>query len=292
MSFKLNVTILVFFGYFFLTGISLSAETSSKFYKYTIKNGDTIEDIAWILNVSQKELSGWNPNISFNDIKPGQMIKYLPHNKFHVYIVQKGDTISRITKALNVSGSDLLKWNQDMGIHNIYPGDKIKYMPQEIQLNEALSALAKLRNQNNNIKELDEIKAKIDTIGAKMDVTKLQKRKKEEISYLFIYIAITVIALSLIMIMLWLRKMKYTGTLKYPHGPGTEHEQTISYYKSKQIDADREKIKIKSSPPPFLIDDHTKMFESNIDKVGIDVEIEKGDAIDESIDALKKLSKH
>ena len=119
--------------------------------KYTVKEGDSYHSIAMSLGVSRNDLMeknggmhqrlkvGEEIQIPFSKPKPKVVEKpkvkvWAPKAK-EVYIVQSGDNLYSISKKLNVSVSDLQKWNNKGNSTNIYPGEKLKLNNTQIHLN-------------------------------------------------------------------------------------------------------------------------------------------------------------
>lgn len=109
--------------------------------RYTIKEGDTYNSIAALLGVSREELIEKNggmhkrlevgKEIQIPFSKPEPKLKpkasvWTPPQKATVYTVRSGDNLYSISKSVNVSVSDLQKWNNKGSSANIYPGEKLK----------------------------------------------------------------------------------------------------------------------------------------------------------------------
>ncbi len=94
---------------------------------YTIKKGDTIEEIAKNHNLTVDELKRIN-NLTSDKIAAGETLTLLPNNKkltdkvtekvtnnASSYIVKKGDSIGKIAEKFNVSIKDIQTWNNLAG---------------------------------------------------------------------------------------------------------------------------------------------------------------------------------
>lgn len=105
---------------------------------YIVKRGDTLHDIARRHNVTVRQLQRWN-DLTSSVLKPGMKLVIYPpvtsdaapstrsktrENQI-VYVVRKGDTISRIASAHNVSEPDLRKWNSLTRTNKIYAGQEL-----------------------------------------------------------------------------------------------------------------------------------------------------------------------
>jgi membrane-bound lytic murein transglycosylase D len=125
-----------------------SSDVSSKSQKihHKVHSGETLGQIASKYNVSVSDLRYWN-DISGNKIKVGRsLVVYTDRNSAKVnsssskaaekvaestgeyitYKVKSGDTIWGIASAYNVSGEDLMKWNDIGEANKIKPGQTIK----------------------------------------------------------------------------------------------------------------------------------------------------------------------
>ncbi|MCR5032181.1 MAG: LysM peptidoglycan-binding domain-containing protein [Lachnospiraceae bacterium] len=115
---------------------------------YTVVKGDTLNKIAAKLQVPLADLLSWNTIKNRNLIYPGQPILYyvtvtktvtkgtaqisendpVPEETADgTYVVEKGDTLSRIARKLKLSLKQLLSKNTFKNINLIFPGQKIKY---------------------------------------------------------------------------------------------------------------------------------------------------------------------
>lgn len=110
---------------------------------YTVKDGDTLSEIAERYHVGLSKARKWN-NLRYNStIHPGQSIViYLPSGsgtqvagssdqkdmdgKKKVYhTVRKGETLSAISRQYSTRVSDILAWNSSIKKDLVYPGDKL-----------------------------------------------------------------------------------------------------------------------------------------------------------------------
>ncbi len=79
------------------------------FNNYTVKNGDTLWDIANDYNTTVSELKSLN-NLSTNVLQIGQVLK-VPSKKQSTYTVRKGDSLWKIAEKYNTSVNELMKLN-------------------------------------------------------------------------------------------------------------------------------------------------------------------------------------
>lgn len=86
---------------------------------HTVKSGDTLSEIALQNSITVNEIKSLN-NLSSSLIFPGQILKLSDETSDSksstttsstTYIVQKGDSLSKIAAAYKVTVNDLLKWN-------------------------------------------------------------------------------------------------------------------------------------------------------------------------------------
>ena len=106
---------------------------------YVVKSGDTLEKIAAEHGVSIRQIQRWN-NLSSTLIRPGmrlaiyQLVKVATTvstkqaekgKREIIYVVRKGDTISRIASAHNVAEPELRKWNSLQHTNKIYAGQEL-----------------------------------------------------------------------------------------------------------------------------------------------------------------------
>ncbi|MDD5277411.1 MAG: LysM peptidoglycan-binding domain-containing protein [Methylovulum sp.] len=103
---------------------------------YAIKKGDTFWNISQRFSVNPKDIAQWNNITLKTALVPGrklvikssnqQLASASPSIRLIHYTVNKGDTLTKISKKFNVSIDDLRKSNSDMLIRNIRPGQKLK----------------------------------------------------------------------------------------------------------------------------------------------------------------------
>lgn len=99
---------------------------------YTVKKGDTIEDIAQKFNVPIFDLIGINDLQGAYRLIPGQNLKIpvIGNEIFDYYTVKKGDSVYSISKKFNIEPNNLLMLNR-IGVNDyIYPNQQI-IVPKE-----------------------------------------------------------------------------------------------------------------------------------------------------------------
>ena len=104
---------------------------------YTVKKGDTFWNISQRFSVSPKELAEWNKITLKTALVPGRKLTIKSQNqqlasassvRLVHYTVNKGDTLSKITRKFNVTFDDLRKSNSNNAIKDLRPGQKLKIL--------------------------------------------------------------------------------------------------------------------------------------------------------------------
>ena len=103
---------------------------------YTVIKGDSLRKISVKLGVTLNDLRKWNTFKNINLIYPGQKIVYYvtiskgdasANGSEGVYIVQKGDNLTKIARRLKTTIRALLSKNYIKNKNLIYPGQIIEY---------------------------------------------------------------------------------------------------------------------------------------------------------------------
>lgn len=94
--------------------------------EYTVKSGDTLNEIADAFGLSLSDLIAANPQISDPDsIFPGQEIN-IPSSRVFTYSVASGNTLYAISQAFGISLDSLIAANPQITNPNlIFPGQVI-----------------------------------------------------------------------------------------------------------------------------------------------------------------------
>ena len=92
---------------------------------YIVKKGDTLSKIASIYNLNYKYLAKYNNINNPNLIYPGQAIKIPNETNSKIYIVKRGDDLTKIANMFNTTVNDLVTLNDIKKPDLIYPGQKI-----------------------------------------------------------------------------------------------------------------------------------------------------------------------
>lgn len=113
----------------------VSRSDDSRYYKYTVKRGDTLWKIASRNGTTVsviKKANGLTSNRIYSGMtlmvpgKTSSNTESLAGNDFITYTIKKGDSLWGIAKAFNVTVSDLARWNGISRNSRLYPGDRLK----------------------------------------------------------------------------------------------------------------------------------------------------------------------
>ncbi|MFA6463751.1 MAG: M23 family metallopeptidase [Candidatus Paceibacterota bacterium] len=98
---------------------------------YTVKQGDTLSEIAALFNVSKNTVLWANDLKSEKDLKPGDQLLILPVSGIE-HTVVKGETLSSIAKKFGADSGDILSFNDlssakdlKVGMDIIIPGAEV-----------------------------------------------------------------------------------------------------------------------------------------------------------------------
>ena len=106
-------------------------EPENNYKTITILRGDTLSQIAREYGVSVNELARINNIQNINLIYAGSKLKVPVNNSVNsnieeiVYIVKRGDTLSRIASEYNVTVNEIARDNQIQNVNLIYPGQRL-----------------------------------------------------------------------------------------------------------------------------------------------------------------------
>jgi len=132
-----------------LTKKSLTSKVVNKSldnYTYVISKGDTLAKLALKFNTSVSNLLKINNLKDSNAIKVGQKLLIPKNNlkitdkkiKKSIYIVEKGDTLAKISKLTGISVAKLIKYNNLSG-HQIKVGQKIYLRANNLKKSKTLA---------------------------------------------------------------------------------------------------------------------------------------------------------
>jgi membrane-bound lytic murein transglycosylase D len=110
-------------------------DDGSRYYKYTVKRGDTLWKIASRNGTTVSVIKRAN-SLTSNRIYAGMTLMVpgrissntgsLAEKDFILYTIKKGDSLWEIAKAFNVTVNDLARWNGISRNSRLYPGNKLK----------------------------------------------------------------------------------------------------------------------------------------------------------------------
>lgn len=108
-------------------------ENKTKVIYYQVKLGDNLTKIAKEYQVTVNDLLKWNSIINPNLIFPNEIIRINTNYDYTVtssgnntiYIVKKGNTLTKIANLYHVTINNLVTWNQIKNPNLIYPGEEI-----------------------------------------------------------------------------------------------------------------------------------------------------------------------
>ncbi len=90
--------------------VTVPEETGGEISEYTVKEGDTLSEIAEAHNVSTKTILWANDLANANSIRPGDTLVILPVSGIQ-YTIKSGDTLSALSKRYDVDASEILSYN-------------------------------------------------------------------------------------------------------------------------------------------------------------------------------------
>ncbi|MBQ6094752.1 MAG: LysM peptidoglycan-binding domain-containing protein [Lachnospiraceae bacterium] len=110
-------------------------KSKAELQTYVVQRGDTLSRIAAKLHTSVRRLVELNGIMNPNRIYPGQKLLYGDGNASDgtmppasgTYVVQRGDTLSRIAAKLGVSVGQLVQQNAIQNPNRIWPGQVLRY---------------------------------------------------------------------------------------------------------------------------------------------------------------------
>ena len=134
--------------------------SSDKITTYTVKNGETIGQIATKFGISKNTILYDNTNIKNNVLKTGQILIILPVDGVS-YTVKKGDTIASIAKAYKADSNDISEYN-DISDKDLQIGDKIIVPGGTIIKKVAPVVVPKVEKEQPKVQEPEKIETQPD----------------------------------------------------------------------------------------------------------------------------------
>lgn len=124
--YKLNDTYIKGYGITNLYKEQNVSPSDENYIIYKVVKGDTLSGIAKKYNTNVDKLVVLNNIKDKNKIYVGQTLKVPSNSEPFYYIIQKGDTLSKISKKYNTSITQLVNWNNIKNPNVIYAGQKIR----------------------------------------------------------------------------------------------------------------------------------------------------------------------
>lgn len=120
-----------------------ATSTSGNKLTYQVKSGDTLWQIAQNHKVSVKQLTAWNHLNKDSKLQMGQKLTIVaPPTQAEAeqirtvsYKVKSGDSLARIASKFKVTVAELLEWNSLTSSQYIQPGQVLKLVVDESNLN-------------------------------------------------------------------------------------------------------------------------------------------------------------
>lgn len=108
-----------------LKRLQLEMEATKKYLTYTIRQGDTLSEIAQRFDIPMEEIAATNQIADVHRIRAGDTIKI--RKKEIPYVVKRGDTLPEIAKKHGLDPDEIVAHNPMLSRHNhtIFPGQTL-----------------------------------------------------------------------------------------------------------------------------------------------------------------------
>lgn len=116
-------------GFFDSNTVFEKSSLSDKIIVYTVKEGDTLSEIAELFDISSNTIR-WENNFSGSTIRVGQKLNILPVTGVK-HIVKSGDTISKIASKYEAEAEDIFIFNDINSKDTLKQGDLV-FVPNGI----------------------------------------------------------------------------------------------------------------------------------------------------------------
>ena len=93
----------------------IPVQNTSIFERYEIKKGDSLYKIAQLYDTTVDTLAKINGLSSTDYIYPGNIL-LVPRKGIKIYVTEEGDTISKISKKVNIPAGQLLNQNPNVNL--------------------------------------------------------------------------------------------------------------------------------------------------------------------------------
>lgn len=103
--------------------VDVYAQSTAQTFHYTIKQGDTFHSVAVRFNTTTAKISSMNPALDPGNLTVGGKLKVTPGSGVITYIVQSGDTLSKIAAKYYSSVELIRNWNSINNPNLIYNGE-------------------------------------------------------------------------------------------------------------------------------------------------------------------------
>lgn len=172
---------------------SNTKSNSTKSFKYKIRHGDTISEIAEKFGVTINDIKKWN-NLRSNNLQAGNFLKIYGEttssnlgdntNKtpatYNRYVVKSGDTIGEIAEKFGVSAANIRKWNNIKG-NKIIIGQTLKIYSDKVNVSNEVVNKNKTTSSLHTVtkgESLDSIAKKYNTtVSSIMELNNLSSNK-------------------------------------------------------------------------------------------------------------------
>ena len=115
---------------------TMTTDFNTELIYYTVQSGNTLGEIAAMYGTTAQQIADLNGIANINLIYPGERLRIHTNSTVNgsesrqmneiIYTVERGNTLSQIARAYNVTVESLVELNNITNPNLIYPGEKIK----------------------------------------------------------------------------------------------------------------------------------------------------------------------
>ena len=115
---------------------TMTTDFNTELIYYTVQSGNTLGEIAAMYGTTAQQIADLNGITNINLIYPGERLRIHTNSTVNgsesrqmneiIYTVERGNTLSQIARAYNVTVESLVELNNITNPNLIYPGEKIK----------------------------------------------------------------------------------------------------------------------------------------------------------------------